>query len=99
MTQALIKARELLADPTHWTKQTNAKDAHGNQVCVRDPKASCWCSLGALDYAGAEFEDTELVYAALPGWAENSIAEFNDADTTTHADVLALFDRAIGVSA
>ena len=99
MTQALIKARELLADPTHWTKQTNAKDADGNQVCAGDPKASCWCSLGALAYAGAEFEDNERVYAALPDWAENSIAEFNDADRTSHADVLALFDRAIGAPA
>lgn len=63
--------------------------------------AACWCASGAVyvscerDYA-ADGEALNLLMAASP---TGTIAEFNDSEETTHADVLAWFDRAIALAA
>jgi len=90
----LIRARDHISDPAMWYKgafsKTGSAGAKNGQPC---------CAVGALLWAGP---DTERISAgsrnalidALPDdW--NCTASYNDAPTTTHADILALFDRSI----
>lgn len=87
VVDALIEARGLIE--IGWIKGWARRVVNGG---------ACYCALGAIgetdttldDYRGA----LDFVYAALPvGYT--SIARFNDYHTTTKADVLALYDRAI----
>lgn len=83
----------------------------GEELDVMDPKSTCFCSLGALYRANGKnsiysgWRDTR----ALPGYNElalavseiaatSEIADFNDDDETEHADVLRMFDLAIGIA-
>lgn len=97
-------ARELLADEAKWTKGVMARREDGVQVSAEDPRATCFCAFGAISkvapqapYATAfdiRCRADKALYAVLPE-GFSSVEDFNDADETTHADVLALFDRAV----
>lgn len=99
--QVLIDARELIANPMHWTQHDFAKDADGKPVAMHTAiggnagGAVCWCSLGALIKVTAGELSPEFVNARfqLRRFMELDIARFND--TRTHAEVLAAFDKAI----
>lgn len=86
--RVLIEARELLSDPRRWTR---------GDYCRGD----AFCIMGALGYRLEGQEESFarddalcLLGCELPTRLWN-IPAFNDRPTTTHADVLALFDRAI----
>lgn len=86
----LIKAKALIDTPEKWTR--------GEYM-----HSGCFCALGAL----AEALDIDPVSARLSMTPELlalrgavpepffSVWRYNDEPSTTHADVLALFDRAI----
>jgi len=83
----LIAARELLSEPRRWIK---------GDYC----RAGSYCIYGAIHWAGeySSIFDAEQSPTAkfLEAVAEDRILAFwNDLPSTTHADVLALFDRAI----
>ncbi len=90
-------ARELLSDEKRWTKGALARDKDGHETGIAvDPDAVCWCAYGAIEHCNKEGYGAEIAMNRVVrglGWP--SIGAFNDADSTTHADVLALFDRAI----
>jgi hypothetical protein len=48
--QVLIDARAHISTPDRWTQEAYARDAQGNHTRPRDPKACCWCMLGAVAY-------------------------------------------------
>lgn len=92
--QIILKARELLSDPKRWCK---------------DEYISCgerisYCTIGAIKTVSGQIN----VFASCNPTAEaardrvecflpdqfNSVHEYNDHPDTTHADVLALLDRA-----
>lgn len=50
----LTRARELIADPEHWTKHTLARNPDGKPISPFNPAATCWCAEGALVRAVAE---------------------------------------------
>jgi hypothetical protein len=93
----LTAARQLIADPEHWTQGSNAKRLDGGHVSALDPEAKCFCINGALVRAGdgsaspwpwpwpSYAELCELV----PG---GDLIAFNDAPGRTHAEVLAFLD-------
>ena len=93
MTEAelLRKARDLISDPTGWTKGRFKR-----QDCYHPPR---YCAVGALMEASAEdvnrttpaCERLERI-VAKEGW---SITAYNDDEDTTHQDILDLFDCAI----
>lgn len=97
--EVLVAARALIATPERWTKETSSWVRNGIE---------CFCAIGAIgravdhDHNAPATEDVnDALRAAMPAWfldrrtGRPSIVEFNDAPTTTHADVLQLFDRAI----
>jgi hypothetical protein len=97
--EALKRIRKLLADPKSWKQGTYAKDAKGNTVQPTDPKATCWCLVGA---ARKVLADTPV--SARPalgpvllgmGSTMHDLVSFNDYRQRTHAEVVALLDETI----
>jgi hypothetical protein len=70
------------------------------------PNAVCFCSVGALqkaagedgDWGGASLFLDKAVKRLTDGKFEHT-PRFNDAPTTTHEDVMAMFDKAIELAA
>lgn len=86
VVQLLTEARAKIADPKNWIK---------GRFVVDD----CYCSVGAV-YMSAVGEDNrafrmEAIKALRVAAGVESVIDFNDAETTSHADVLAMFDKAI----
>lgn len=100
--QILKDARQLLADPKHWSKGAYARTQYGLlSIAVSSPKAACFCLIGAIKRVGGTEQSDEVYCLAsiiaptvvLPNAVD--VIDFNDATSTTHADVLALLDKAI----
>ena len=96
----LTKAKNFISDPRHWAKEEYLDcDFTGF-----DHKA---CAIGALDWIRGTLHRSEqdnpsdeLCYLNealfnLYHGQYDSVIEFNDADETTHAQVMQLFDVAI----
>lgn len=90
----LIAAKALIDTPSRWFK--------GNYVSV----AGCMCALGACrqQMYGSPFGgmgDTNPLAQALANALPSgrwSVSDYNDDPETTHADIMALFDRAIAAA-
>lgn len=92
----LIAAKALIDTPEKWLKGA-----------LSDDKETCFCAMGALGHVGGfglVASDVTPEMASLIGsipssflWTKqkNRLAAFNDDPETTHADIMALFDRAI----
>lgn len=89
----LVAARALIAEPNRWTRFKYAKRADGKEVQPGDPRAVCWCSMGALYSVHTSHEVTELARNTLRAAVGRGVASFND--SSVHADVLKMFDDAI----
>ncbi|BCJ91806.1 hypothetical protein IZ6_25410 [Terrihabitans soli] len=104
MRDIFINARKWLADPKHWVQGELCVYDDVNNPDLR--KVSCTCLMGALDRASSIKANDALIWADydvlaflrkfIPNTGDgNDIAGFNDDTNTTHADVLAVLDRAI----
>lgn len=98
--EILEKARALITDPKHWTRGKFARDTCGSSVSVDSSTATCFCTVGAVYRVSASVtvghhEALDLLANELDqlGRPSRSIPTFND--SSTHEQVLALFDRAI----
>jgi len=97
--EILRKAKALIDAPEKWSKRFAAANAAGAMVLPTHREARRFCALGAI--ARAQKADYILagpvVTAFRSGAALGSrpISSWNDAPGTTHADVMAAFDRAI----
>lgn len=92
--QILEEARELLSDESRWTKGVIARKANGSPTIVRDKKATCFCSIGAIYKVSNNLHivhTTELLHKVVG----DSISYFNDAPERKHSEVLEAFDKAI----
>lgn len=86
----LIAARALIDTPEKWTQ---------GSLRIGD----CLCAMGAVqavlpkNYHGliSDTAQFKALQNALPDGFKWSVPSFNDARSTTHADIMALFDRAI----
>lgn len=67
--QILTAARNLIADPAHWTRETVARDKRGRPTEPYNPNACQFCALGAL---------TAVFYQADP--LACTAAEVNELD-------------------
>lgn len=83
-----------------WTQRAMARRSETIAVAPSHPNAVCWCAAGGI-YADHRTKNShEAAVTALerelpPGDWDGNIIAYNDLPTTTQADVLALFDRAI----
>lgn len=95
----LIAAKALIDTPEKWGKG------------AFEVSPGCLCAFGAIaraldpdidfecDGVGISREDRALAQALPDGWMKTvgMIDSFNDHPDTTHADIMALFDRAIAM--
>lgn len=93
----LRAAKALIDTPEKWTRGEYARDMFGSGVDCLSGEAVCFCTLGALGAVGAANCDPIIRKALEPVFA-GSVSMFNDSRTTTHADIMALFDRAIAAA-
>lgn len=100
----LETALELIHDPECWIKNTEAMTADNRVISAYDPKATKFCMLGAIAAAyrmrryrtpSVKEGVQKLIEELLPFDTWESIDEFNDAEDTTHEDVVLMFKRAI----
>lgn len=93
--EVLRAARELISDSARWTKGTSARDINGQKCEIS--RGVSWCALGAADKfsagRGAAGAALHAALASMPGNELRMVTSYNDSHT--HAEVLALFDRAI----
>lgn len=94
----LIAARALIDTPEKWIK--------GN---LQNAEETCFCAYGAIAKVSRTYPNWSVdgfsmetsLRAALPSTFTPDpngilyVAQFNDHPSTTHADIMALFDRAI----
>lgn len=102
-SEILIKAKSLIDTPQKWTQGEYAKSEKGRRVQPTSPRATCFCSVGAvLRATGSKDEffwmiDNEQREEAIDILSEAMNVEhvplFND--THTHAEVMAAWDEAI----
>lgn len=102
----LTASKNRISTPERWTKGTAARSVHGRKVAVTSKRAFCFCAVGAVERETQGIDDgyrsaIELLNLAvetpLP-FAMHEVVAFNDLGATTHADVMALFDRALALA-
>jgi hypothetical protein len=91
--EVLRAAREKIARPGCWTRRAYARDATGRAVLPMDPMAVCWCIRGAIQSIHGDIDGWAIVWQSC--FDDLPLATFNDHPKTSHADVVAAFDRAI----
>ena len=88
--QTLIEARELISNEDDWGRGCGSCAPALPQLCV----------LTAIAAAGDERDGAVETFNAARGVHPSAfIGDWNDAPTTTHADVMSAFDRAIALAA
>jgi hypothetical protein len=95
--ETLKAARQTLTPLEAWTKGDNARDQDGARVDPQDPRATCWCLIGAIAMQGhySSVASYEIRQTLVKDGRCDSIAAFNDDPDTTHDDVLGLLDKTI----
>ena len=99
----LESARDILSNPTAWTQRVEALDDRGHECSPYDNHACRYCASGAIKLACLELPEGTaeacidwLNSVVLPDYSpEDVLSEWNDEPTTTHAMILAFFNRAI----
>lgn len=97
----LRAARVKLATSERWTKGP-PRAANGAIVPADSLRAVCWCTVTAIHVASGKnavlsAKAVRRVQSVVPPGFGGSASGYNNAPATTHADILALFDRAIAV--
>lgn len=99
--EILRAARELISDPSRWTQRWFARDIDGERTTYNSAKAACWCADGAIlkctdnaEYLSVNILDfMDYVICNESGHKHACLGWYND--NHSHAEVLAIFDRAI----
>lgn len=109
VAEFLIGAKKLIEDPAKWTKGWFARTSFNGMVGSLDERATCFCSLGALErYDGHELPINK--YNPLTGdphisrFAQDALQEvmgcavedFNDEHS--HEEVMQKWDEAINLA-
>lgn len=103
----LRNAKELILDEGSWCQHAISYDIHGSECDPCDPLATCWCSIGAVMKTGGyiQFDAKKtpkpvrlLNKAVIQITSDADIwpADYND--THTHAEVMAMFAKAIALA-
>ena len=98
--EVLRAARALIETPERWCRGAWARSAHRRPVLEASAKACSFCALGAVNRVAPSWnlrgQAHGALFHSLPKFP--SVHQFNDARSTTHADILALYDRAIALA-
>jgi len=97
----LKKARALVV--AGWTQKVSARDSNGLQVTARNPTATCFCMIGALDASDRDNDEEGKIYSEAYTYLTfevgktgvKSIPAYNDAPGRKQEEVVERFDNAI----
>ena len=103
--KALKQARKVIKDEANWTQNVEARRADGSFCPPQSEEAVCWCTVGAIekvtpedsyvsDYAVRVLARAAGLYVTFSVWGDLGIWN----DRSTHAEVMAAFDKAIAKS-
>jgi hypothetical protein len=97
--EKFIEVRELLKSPDSWCKDNFAKNKDGNGVSFQSEQACKFCLLGAFhkvtDNDGyIRYDDMKREFKKIINWS-TPIDILNDAETTTHYDIIKWLDKCI----
>lgn len=93
--EILRAARAKIEKPENWCQRFPAKNEYGNPTHPGSSQADSWCAFGAIHFVGGWWPEAKEARKELDKQAPFGCAvAFND--TRTHAEVLGLFDKAIG---
>lgn len=94
--KVLRQAKRILSKKSAWTRHCLAVDKFGLPVLPTSSKAVAFCMLGAVSKAkhdlGVGTSACSALYKVIP---TGLVGTFNDNPSTTHEDVLRMFDKAI----
>jgi len=97
--EILKAARTLISKPENWTQRAFARTKLGGGGVATSYRAVCFCTVGGLvkaihdlEITGEEHPLSKLI-TYLETFITGEVADFND--SSTHAEVLELFDKAI----
>lgn len=96
----MSKIKELLAKPESWAQGSLARNRRGEAVGPSDESACCFCLWGAVVRCYPERSQycdvLDALHAAIEARVGKrlSLVSFNDRSETTHADILAVVERA-----
>ncbi len=98
-----MKVRDLLTDESKWVRGIYALDERGNGLKSTDPRAVCWCLLGAInkcyghDLVAQDMVQHLVLERIQPGISDpsgrTSISGFNDSRNTTFAEIRKLVEE------
>lgn len=96
----LRKAKALISDPVNWNQ--DGSYIRGEPLGEETGEGTCMCVYGAVMVAHGisnPWYSRSLLKDALEEAAlevnQGSVHEYNDSTSTTHEDIMELFDRAI----
>lgn len=96
----LLAAKALVNEESHLSRRFCAEDRFGIEVPVYSQNAVSFCIIGAIEKAGGEDydikRDAREAFRDVIG-GDRSIALCNK--SASHPEIMAVFDRAIGVTA
>lgn len=102
----LKATRNLIERPEAWTQDVYARARDGRPLASHVGWAVCWCLTGAISHVATTMSGgtdylrrhaTRLLNCVLDRETNepHSLASWNDEPTRTHAEILALIDKAI----
>ena len=95
-SEVLRAARATIEKPENWTQGVYARDSFRNPVEPWSQSACAWSVGGALFAAKSRGGEWRRAAKALSDQLPSGVAHVDD--IRTHAEVLALFDRAIAAA-
>lgn len=93
--ELLTAGREVIANRDHWTRGAIARDKSRDRVHPTNPKAVCFCSIGALRKVTDRIDLANEAEGYLKTVMGTHVTIFNDRLARNHAEVLAAWDKAI----
>ncbi len=97
--QILVAARDLITNPTKWTKGELARDEDGYVVHTEDPAAVCFCAYGAIEHcAGPKYSYHGTIAKGALIASANALyrsTPISVNDDLGHGAALKMFDHAI----
>ncbi len=82
-----MKVRELLNARSRWVQGTDAEKSDGQETYAKDPDATCWCLLGAIERCYPHEEREDIYDRIVAATKESQISSWNDSPLRTFEDV------------
>lgn len=87
-SEVLAKAADLIEPEGRWTQSAAARDSQGTWVTSRDPRAVCWCAIGALNRAGDDLVLSSVAAGFVRDLIGDAVGSWNDTKGRTQAEVV-----------